>query len=268
MVKKLRRRKGADSRVTRESPDTKLDYDDDDDVFKMARKDPIHAAQFCKGAISVMERGYHEELRRHIAEAYAIAYAFERDYKAWKVFQKDVFWKYRTKKPAFNNKLLQVLVWLFEAKDRLAYDRAWKYSVALEGYVSKGVKPEDVEEKIRHDGGIEALYRLASKARSAAKAHKDSLEQAALDDYLSDLDEPSDKVSHSRRNEAIMPDRKGGDTVTKREANSLHLSVGPKAAKKLASLHDGDKARLKIRWRGADSAVAARVLLVTRLSLK
>jgi hypothetical protein len=127
-----------------------------------------------------MYSGFHKEMRRHIAEAYAIACGLENNSKAWRSFIEDDFWKKRKKKPTFddrNDPLLHVMVFVFNAIDRNRYKRASKYATPLRQYWRDYVPAQEVEAKIKQDGGIEALCR-ASAANKPKK--KPKLKQSLL----------------------------------------------------------------------------------------
>ena len=159
-----------------------------EDLFEMANFSPMLAAKECRQKISHLERGYHAKLRHCVAEAYAVAYGMARDNDSWRAFTKDGFWKKRTKRPRANrqnNILLHVMVYVFDATSKNAYDRAWKYATALEKYFNEGVKPKQIEKTIEENGGLEALLRTAQGARKLAKKKAWS----ANDSYFNDLDE-------------------------------------------------------------------------------
>ncbi len=107
----------------------------EEDVFEMAKISPLAAAKACRTKILTVESGYHSKLRRCIAEAYAVAYEMSYNYKAWRAFTKEEFWKTRKKRPRVNNSkraLLHVMVYAFNATSKNTYDRAWKYATALQ----------------------------------------------------------------------------------------------------------------------------------------
>jgi hypothetical protein len=73
-------------------------------VLDLAAIEPIKAARRCQADISAMNSGFHEEKRRHIAEAYAIARALQNNPRAWENFRKDEFWEQRKKKPSIEDR--------------------------------------------------------------------------------------------------------------------------------------------------------------------
>jgi hypothetical protein len=134
-------------------------------VLDLAAVDPVKAARRCQADISTMYSGFHKEMRRHIADAYAIACGLENDPQAWSKFLEDPFWEKRKKKPTFddqNDPLLHVMVFVFNAIDRNRYKRASKYATALRQYWRDYVPAQEVGAKIKEDGGIEALGRAAT----------------------------------------------------------------------------------------------------------
>src|SRR5208283_251171 len=144
----------------------------DEDLFEMANFSPMYAAKECRQKIAHLERGYHANLRHCVAEAYAVAYGMARDHDDWRAFTKDGFWKKKKKRPGAKHQhkiLLHVMVYVFDATSKNAYDRAWKYATALEKYFNEGVKPREIEKIIEENGGLEALLRSAQEARKLAK---------------------------------------------------------------------------------------------------
>lgn len=49
------------------------------DLFELANRAPLDAAKQCRSKIAKMERGYHAELHRCIAEGYAVAHGMVHD---------------------------------------------------------------------------------------------------------------------------------------------------------------------------------------------
>jgi hypothetical protein len=125
-----------------------------------------------------MYSGFHKEMRRHIAEAYAVACGLENNAKAWRSFIQDDFWQHRKKPPKMDDQsqpLLHVMVFVFKAVDRIRYQRISKYAAAVRQYWTDDVPPQDVEAKIKKDGGIEALGRAATgNAPKKAKPERSS----------------------------------------------------------------------------------------------
>jgi predicted acyl esterase len=142
----------------------------------MAAADPIKAAKRCQTEISAMNTGFHNEMRLHIAEAYAVARELQKDQQAWEKFIEDDFWQQRKKKPAVAARkapLLHVMVFVFDAAvDRNRYKRASKYATALKGYWTRNVPAREVAAKIEDDGGIEALCQ-ASAGNKLKKAKRE-----------------------------------------------------------------------------------------------
>jgi hypothetical protein len=73
-------------------------------VFDLAAVEPLKAARRCQAEISTMLGGFHDERRRHIAEAYAVARALQNNPRAWENFRKDEFWEQRKKKPSIEDR--------------------------------------------------------------------------------------------------------------------------------------------------------------------
>lgn len=138
-------------------------------VLALAASEPIEAAKDCRAAIAAATGGFHKEMRRHIAEAYAVARALHKDRQAWRSFIDDEFWQHRKRRPKMDDRghpLLPVMVFVFGAIDRNIYKRAQKYAAGLKQYWRHNVPPRDVAAKIAEDGGIEALSQASAESKS------------------------------------------------------------------------------------------------------
>jgi hypothetical protein len=141
-------------------------------VLDLAAVEPIKAARRCQAEISTMLSGFHEERRRHIAEAYAVARALQKNRQAWRSFIADEFWQQRKRPPKMDDQsepLLHVMVFVFNAIDRNRYKSASKYAAALQQYFTHDVPAQEVAAKIKKVGGIEALYRDSAGSKSNKK---------------------------------------------------------------------------------------------------
>jgi hypothetical protein len=142
-------------------------------VFELAAIEPLKAAKHCRAKISAATGGFHEEMRRHLAEAYAVACALEKNRQAWRSFIQDEFWQQRKRPPKMDDQrepLLHVIVFVFDAAiDRNRYKRAAKYAAALKQYWIDNVPAREVAAKIEEDGGIEALSQASAESKPKKK---------------------------------------------------------------------------------------------------
>ena len=238
----------------------------DEDLFEMANFSPVHAAKECRQKIANLKRGYRAQLRHCVAEAYGVAYGMARDNDAWCAFVKEGFWKKRKKRPRANRQnkiLLHVMVYVFDATSKNAYDRAWKYATALEKYFNEGVKPGKIEKIIEETGGLEALLRSAQEARKLAKKKALFADESYFDLGKSTSDAKTDAgfdQDEEQDGEPVKqeqpPDRKG--------KNLLRFSAPRSVREELLNLDEGAKARLTIQRRLGRSA--ARIIKVTPLA--
>ena len=141
-------------------------------LVKQARKGPIPAAAECQGEFSRLETGYHKQLYEIIAGAYAVAHELERNWEEWKAFINLGFWQGRKRTPRRDKHAHQALKWtmIYVFSEKTKHDRPWKYARAVQGYLEKGLPPEDVAAQIEKDGGVEAIVRQVAKERRLAKA--------------------------------------------------------------------------------------------------
>ena len=104
-----------------------------------------------------LEAGYHRELYEVLSTAYAIAWHLERNRGEWREFIREDFFIIFKKKPTPQKTFLFVLYFVFDATTKPRQDRAWKYARALEYYHREGVPSAKVAEKLKLDGGVEAV---------------------------------------------------------------------------------------------------------------
>ena len=243
----------------------------DEDLFEMANIFPMYAAKECRQKIAHLERGYHANLRHCVAEAYAVAYGMARDYDDWSAFTKDGFWKKRKKRPRANHQnkiLLHVMVYVFDATSKNAYDRAGKYARALEKYFNEGVKPSKIEKIIEENGGLEALLRSAQEARKLAKKKARSTD----DSYFNDLDDfdLDESTSDAKTDACFDQEEQDGEAVKqehrpgRKEKTLLRFSASRSIREKLLDLDEGAKARITIQR--VPGTNAARIIKVTPLA--
>jgi hypothetical protein len=141
-------------------------------VLDLAAIEPFKAAKHCRAKISAATGGFHKEMRRHLAEAYAVARGLEKNRHAWRNFIDDEFWQQRKRPPKMDDQrepLLHVMVFVFEAIDRNIYKRASKYAAALKQYRIDNVPAQEVAAKIAEDGGIEALSQASAESKPKKK---------------------------------------------------------------------------------------------------
>jgi len=131
-------------------------------LVSTALKNPNTAVERCHAMYKDMRAGYRTDLWQILAGCFAAAVEFRKGKGNWKKFAADNFWttteRGRPKDP--KDALLPILHFTFGGR---RYDRAWKYSRGLKLYVNQKVPPEDVADKLKRDGGIEALCRKATK---------------------------------------------------------------------------------------------------------
>lgn len=155
--------------------------------IKLAATKPIEAAKLCKQSASRMEKGFHDERRRHIVAAYAIASSLAAKPTSLAQFYELRFWDERTKKPSPDpaRLLLNVMVFDFGAiNNRTKYKRVSVYAKALDRFWTNKVSVGDVEAKIKEAGGVQKLYQAASN--SALKRSRPKPSQSLKLHILSD----------------------------------------------------------------------------------
>ncbi len=189
-------------------------------LFDLAAEEPVKAAKRCREKISAATGGYHQEMRRQLAVAYAVARALQKSRHEWRSFINDDFWQNRKRPLTMDDQrepLLHVLVFVFEANDRNVYKRAAKYAAGLKQYWRDNVSSRQIAAKIKEDGGIEALSQ-ASAERGPKKRQKPE------------------------------------------QSSKLTFSASAAGTKALLALSEGQEARLTIRRVTGARGVVARIL--------
>jgi hypothetical protein len=235
-----------------------------DDLFELATVAPMDAAKECRQKIAHLEFGYQAKLRRCVAEAYAVAYAMQYDHKAWLALIKDEFWKKRKKRPRADHKnkiMLHVMVYVFDATSKNAYDRAWKYATALEEFFNNGVKPKKIEKKIEANGGLEALLRTALQARKLARKNARFADDAYFDVKPSKAGQAIDQTD-GPDGEAVKQER----LPRRKKKKLVRFSASPSLRGQLLGLSEGEKARVTIRRVLGRSKSAGSIIKVTPLA--
>jgi hypothetical protein len=233
-------------------------------LIKEIEKGYLKILADCRAEIDQIEETYHLELYRVLAKAYTVAWHLQHDFDDWKNFVKHPFWAQRKKKvrrDKDHDKVLRlVMIFVFNATSGARYDRAWKYARALEIYWSSDVLPEEVAEKIKGDGGIEAVYRMAVQ-----KSPRRKLRAELRDDYYSleeDSEPAGDDVSDDEDQHIHSED--GDDTYDEEDCNpTFDVEIDPKRLRKLLALKNGARARItveKVGSRGGWKRFAARAV--------
>ena len=150
-------------------------------------KDAIGEACRCRDRLLELDAGYQSELYKILAVAYAITWHLEREWEEWCAFIKDPFFLLNWKKPPRpkrqrGEKMLYVMYFVFDATSKLGRDRAWKYARALSLYNMNSVPSASVAEKLKADGGVEAVCRQATAEHPRRKKSV-----IGSDDYYPDL---------------------------------------------------------------------------------
>jgi hypothetical protein len=149
-----------------------------------AAKNPITTIAECRALAPALGRGYRRRQYLLLSAAYGSSGAHYAEPRARDTVLKETDWSGQNlRKPQGNGPnevLMAVLTFVFEPN--YGHDRVWKYHRALEDYLNKGVKPGDVADRIKSDGGIEKLVKKAIKEtpRTMKRAEKPSLARATI----------------------------------------------------------------------------------------
>ncbi|WP_407522692.1 hypothetical protein [Methylobacterium oryzisoli] len=189
---------------------------DDIDLLATAKQDPVTAALFCQNQMMGLERGYHERLHYLITVGYAAGHALARDHVAWREFKNLAFWQHRKKRLKTTDQQqahLHAMVFIYEAKTKQRYDRAWKAAVALEPFTEQWAKPEEVLAALQ-EHGIEELLRRSLAVRAQRKREKEAINDKHFQEYISDLfDEPAKTPEEAETADGDQPSEETGDTT-------------------------------------------------------
>ena len=160
-----------------------------------------------------------------------------------------------------NEALLHVMVFVFNATGKNAYDRAWKYAKALDKFFKEKAPAECIEKIIQENGGLEALLRAASgKRKGHKKGARAAKERSSSDDALgadgdADAGNEADETHEHKRSKPEKGDRKntsersrGGEEKHKplKARRYYPFIAAKKCGPKLRRLKKSQKARITV----------------------
>lgn len=163
-----------------------MDIHEESRKFKrLVADDPVEAARKCRAAIKRDNESFQEQRRRRIAEGSLIAEQLKSDYESWRRFIADNFFdqygRIRKKdKQHYEFVVMRaVMLYLFEVSstNMSKRNRVWRYARAMETYADRGVRNEELVERIKADGGIEKACRAACKEHSREQEENDWAKQ-------------------------------------------------------------------------------------------
>lgn len=243
--------------------------DRDQNLIELAIQDPLTAVGRCQDRVAQFECGYHEQLYHYIGVAYAIAYQLQHDPIAWRSFTQFPFWSFRKKRLRAKDArkaLLHVMVFVFSAQSKAAYDRICTYATAVETYFQDNIPCTEVAAKIKQDGGIEALVKRARTRKSHPNSHEANLGTRSHDHLsdsriseLADLARPA--AATSRADHAVRKSSHEWISADQpEELRSVLLSASPTLKSQILKLAPGDQAHITIVRAQHKREGAARIL--------
>ena len=122
------------------------------------RKDPVGLARTVAKEYRAMEDGHHAQLRAFLGRAYHVYRLFQQAPGAYEELKQDPFWENSRQKPKGLTTSKWVLLYLMRAETRNARTRASTYAKILNGFARKKVRADQVPERIKALGGVEAAY--------------------------------------------------------------------------------------------------------------
>lgn len=188
-----------------------------------------------------LEAGYHQHI---VAGAYAAAWYLRKRPGEWKKFLKRPFWN-RAKKPkgdkGVREELHRVMMYVCDAISDQAYDRAFKYSRALEPYLVKNITPKKVRALIEKDGGLEKLYDRAKKEIPLRTGRAGGTGEPERND-----DEEDGGDRSPNRNE-------GSKHQDRQQRLTLEIEISPKRLERVLGMSRGHEGILRFKALGAES---------------
>jgi hypothetical protein len=241
----------------------------DQNLMDLAIQDPLTAVECCQNRVTLFECGHHEQLYHYIAVAYAIAYQLQHNPDAWRSFTQLSFWSFRKKRLRAKDSgkaLLHVMVFVFSARSKAAYDRICTYATAVETYFRDAIPCTEVAAKIKQDGGVEALMKRVRTRKSHPKSAEVDL-GTSPHDHRADS-EVSELVGLTRP--AAAATRADHDVrktshewVSADQPRELHrvwLSACPTLKRQILKLAPGEQARITVVRAQHKREGAARIL--------
>lgn len=252
-------------------------------------QNPLEAAEKGQEEWSKIADGYRAEKYAMLGLILGVAQQLKADKKAWRHFVRHSFWVGRHKKPKKGDQsdaLRHVAVFITNAKNTARYNRAFKYARALECYVTEGVDPADVPDRLKADGGIEALYeratalrprRSAAAPKSGSGAKRSGDEDRRSPDWGGDdrededadgWDDPSEDSDDAEGEPERKPQKPkaGRKPASLSQVATLNLEIDPSDLEDVLDTEEGQKVRVTIEQVGTDGKwVLFRVVNLKRL---
>jgi hypothetical protein len=230
--------------------------DNIEDLIDLAKRDPVKAARRCQKEVANLEGGYQHDLRKEIGVGYAIAFKLAKDDDAWSSFLKQPFWQKRRKRLTYKdreNVLLHSMVFIFSALTKQVYDRAHKYSTALQPFWTEGVHPKKVAAEVL-EKGPELLLKMARQHPKEEETEQSQLELPTIPLPVENMGGDGERAQPKRRDddevvqEDAEPTPRAEDDIGDGNAirKLLQLTARSKIRKLVKKLGTGEKAVLTI----------------------
>lgn len=166
---------------------------DSSDLQRRIKANPHGVAAEARHKLHELQGGYRRDLYAVLALIVGIGRHYYFDYKAWKsFFNQDFFRTGKIKRKARThqvNSLRHTMNYVFNATSKQARNRTGKYAAALHEIMLVGVPVDRVAEEIERSGGIEKLYeayleREALKPKKGRHRAQTEAEYKAAAEYL------------------------------------------------------------------------------------
>jgi hypothetical protein len=228
-----------------------------DDLYDDDSLSPMQKALQCRTECRNLDEGYRTKQITLLGNMARVADAFERDPKAWKAFINDPFWegvrrKDRPKKKREKKShATYVIKFVMDALHGAKAKQAWKYARVL-NYIAQKVPAGKAAEEITRLGGIEEVYKLATR--------EDPIRPAKEVDPLADIFGPNAKDNRASK---VKEDRAVMLYEDEEDASLPIFTWGENALKKARELALDDVIWLKckrVKHKGGDDRYCLRVI--------
>jgi hypothetical protein len=246
-----------------------------EEILEKAANHPIEAANAMKKTLKVAEKGHYHAIYVGLAAALALHKTFGDDDK-WQEFHdralKDANF---ARKPRNDDRLMSIVLYLFDGTSAHRYNRCVKYAGALRELEAEGVEPEDVPQALKDRGGIDRIYEgktpsgkgssaapsaasgKSGKGRGSASGNQGQNQRGSDDDEWGNEDDNGEQSDDERRIRgliAVAHDRRRSWLLLEARKRWVNLALGS---------HRGELFTLIVKNAGKTSVGGVRFLLRT-----
>ncbi len=144
--------------------------------------DPVGLARMVADEYQAMEDGHHAQLRAFLRRAYHVYRLFQQFPGAYEQLKREPFWECSRQKPRDLTTSKHVLLFVMRAETPNVRTRASKYAKIVDGLARERVGVNQVPERIKALGGVEAAYAHFLAAERGLQITVDADDEATEDE--------------------------------------------------------------------------------------